>query len=183
MSQHRRTSKLEEEHARRNPPKLVPPIRVMQDGKRIERLDGSNAPIPKGAPLVVREIVDPVPHEDDVNMPPAAVRVVGHDGEIDPRSTMRDEQPEPPAELSLEPAPPQLDDEPAPPSPRRKSADEQRRDAARESFERRTGAWADQGLTRPAKKRRGIDRAPNEHDEFKKAAKERRVDLLGNPRR
>jgi hypothetical protein len=61
MSRERRTAKLEEEYARRNPPKLAPPIRVLQDGKRVERLDGSPDPIPPGAFLVVREIIEPLP--------------------------------------------------------------------------------------------------------------------------
>jgi hypothetical protein len=42
-----------------NPPKLKPPIRVVQDGAHRKRLDGSPDPIPPGAFLIVREIVEP----------------------------------------------------------------------------------------------------------------------------
>jgi hypothetical protein len=69
VSRHQRTAKLEEEYARRNPPKFAPPIRVVQDGKRIERLDGSSDPVPPGAFLVVREIVNPPPSEDALDAP------------------------------------------------------------------------------------------------------------------
>jgi hypothetical protein len=65
MSRLSRIAKLEEEHARRNPPKLVPPVRVLQDGKRFERLDGGSEPIPPDAPRIVRVIVDPEPALDD----------------------------------------------------------------------------------------------------------------------
>jgi hypothetical protein len=69
VSRERRTAKLEEEHARRNPPKLVRPVRVVQDGERVERLDGSSDPVPPGAFLVVREIVNPPPAEDELDPP------------------------------------------------------------------------------------------------------------------
>jgi hypothetical protein len=65
MSREHRIAKLEEEHARRNPPKLLPPIRVVRDGAHTRRLDGSPDPIPPGAFLVVREIVEPSPALDD----------------------------------------------------------------------------------------------------------------------
>jgi hypothetical protein len=65
MSRHNRIKHLEQEHERRNPPKLAPPIRVVQDGARRERLDGSRDPIPPGAFLVVREIIEPSPALED----------------------------------------------------------------------------------------------------------------------
>jgi hypothetical protein len=171
VSHFNRTARLEQEHEKRNPPKLVPLARFLQDGERVTRLyDRAPAQLSVNAPRVIREVVDPSPPEgDDANMPPPTVVFVDGDGAA--HSAMPDPQP---AEHALPEEQPELPDDAPAPRPKR-----------RESFERRTAEWnaqLGQGLGRPTKKRRGIDCAPNERDEFKKAAKQRRVDVI-KPRR